>query len=145
LAVDLDHDGDADAALATTTQAAGVVERAHLKVFSLRTQANYGRSVASFITAGNTTRAQAVRLAMTNPPRHQQVSMRKTVTHCYEQLAVIEKHLRSARTNATFVKCRGVQPPPSRWRRRISSPPCALAAPEAMSSTRYGCVAKCCD
>ena len=37
--------------------------------------------------------------------------MRKTVTHCYEQLAVIEMHLWSARTNATFVKCRGVQPP----------------------------------
>jgi hypothetical protein len=49
LAVDLDHDGDADAAWATTTQAAWVVERAHRKVFSLRTQANYGRSVASFI------------------------------------------------------------------------------------------------
>ena len=39
----------------------GVVEQAHRKVFSLKEQTNYGRSVACFMAAGITHKPEAVR------------------------------------------------------------------------------------
>ena len=107
----LQEDGDSDAVWATTTQAPGVVERAHRMVYSLKERANYGRSVASFMAAGITSKYDAVRRAMANLPPKQQDSMRKTVTACYDDLATIEMQLREKRTRATSVRCRGVQPP----------------------------------
>ena len=68
------QDGDSDAVWATTTQAPGVVERAHRMVYSLKERANYGRSVASFMAAGITSKYDAVRRAMANLPPKQQDS-----------------------------------------------------------------------
>ena len=105
------EDGDTNGVWGTTTtQDPGVVEQARRRVFSLKERANYGRSVASFMAAGITDKPTAVRRAMANLPPNQKRSMRNTVSACYDELATIEMQLREKRTNATSVRCRGVQP-----------------------------------